>query len=436
MRALTTTLRERADRPIFVASDMERGAGQQVRGLPTFPDAGVWGRAATLEEIRVFGAASATDAMSVGVDVLFAPVLDVRSEPDNPIVGCRAFSWDPDRVAAAGAAFAEGVLEAGAVPVAKHVPGHGATDLDSHDDVPVVRERVERLEARDLRPFRELLERGLAPGVMTAHVAYPTLDPSGVIATFSAPILERVRAWAPDPDDVAFFSDALLMEGASRGIGEVEAARRALVAGCDLLLVPTDPDDLAAGLAERVARDDGLAARAEEAVGRVHGLCGRIALAGAAPRRIERDEADAAALGAARRAVAQAWTGGGERGWVLVIDDDDEGDRGRILTEHARAAGVPAHVVALPRGERPPETCPVAEGWTVVLFSSIRAWKGASGLSETGRRVVEGLRRASEDDGTPLRIVTLGSRAPWGGIHVPGTGAAVERAVAERLFGA
>lgn len=120
---LTARLRDVAGRPIFVASDMERGAGQQVEGLRTLPDAALVGLAGSPSEAAAFGSITARDARSVGVDVLFAPVLDVRSEPGNPIVGNRSFGWDPDRVAAMGAAFCRGALDGGAIPVAKHYPG-------------------------------------------------------------------------------------------------------------------------------------------------------------------------------------------------------------------------------------------------------------------------------------------------------------------------
>src|SRR5262249_20008255 len=124
VRGLTARIRNAAGREIFVASDMERGAGQQVAGLRTLPDAAPVGLAGAPSEAEAFGSITARDARSVGVDVLFAPVLDVRSEPSNPIVGNRSLGWDPDRVAAMGAAFCRGAIDGGALPVAKHFPGH------------------------------------------------------------------------------------------------------------------------------------------------------------------------------------------------------------------------------------------------------------------------------------------------------------------------
>ncbi|MFV1959412.1 MAG: glycoside hydrolase family 3 N-terminal domain-containing protein, partial [Planctomycetota bacterium] len=150
VRTLTGRLRDAAGRDLLIASDMERGAGQQVRGLRRLPAAGVLGLAATPGEVEGFGEITARDARSVGVNVLFAPVLDVLSEPANPIVGTRAFGWDPDRVALLGRAWMRGAIRGGALPVAKHYPGHGATTRDSHVDVPEVGDGAQRLLARDL----------------------------------------------------------------------------------------------------------------------------------------------------------------------------------------------------------------------------------------------------------------------------------------------
>jgi beta-glucosidase-like glycosyl hydrolase len=433
--ALTARLRDAAGRPLFVASDVERGAGQQVRGLTVLPDAGVFGLAATPAEVEAFGEITAREARTVGVDVLFAPVLDVRSEPGNPIVGNRAYGWDPQRVALLGAAFVRGALRGGAAPVAKHFPGHGATATDSHDAVPVVREGARRLLARDVEPFLHAVRDARCPAVMTAHVAYPALDPSGRVATYSAPILDLLRRALPDPDDVAILTDALLMDGAQEGSGEVGAARAALEAGCDLLLYPEDAEGVAARvLAEGGAR---LRALAERAAGRARGLLGRIVIAAAEASTGALDPVTVP-LEVARRAVrlAGAETLGREKDWLLVLDDDDVSSRGRVLAEAGRRARVPVGVVRVPRGERPPADAPVAGGWTAVVMASVRAWKGASGVSPATAEVVATLREAAERSGGRLRLVWCAPHAPAGEVHVPGTGPQVEAALAEVLFGA
>jgi beta-glucosidase-like glycosyl hydrolase len=435
VRRLLARLREAAGRPIFVASDMERGAGQQVRGLSVLPEAGAWGLAASPEEVEAFGEATAREAQSVGVDVLFAPVVDVRSEPRNPIVGNRSFGWDPDRVARLGAAFCRGALAGGAAPTSKHFPGHGGTDADSHDAVPVVREPAERVLARDFEPFVRLVREGGCPATMTAHVAYPSLDSTGRIATFSRSILDRLRRAVPDADDVAAFTDALLMAGAREEGGEVGAARSALLAGCDLLLYPEDPETVAAALLSSADEERRLRPAVDAAVGRARALLGRIAIAAAEARR--RPAPDAAVPGRVVRRALEIAGGAAlprERDWLLVLDDDGVRGRGLALAEAGRRASVPVSVVDLASGARPPETSPVRGGWTVVVMASIRAWKGASGVSPVCAEIVDDLVDRARESGSRCSIVWLTPAAGPGGVHLPATGPDVEAALAEVLF--
>jgi beta-glucosidase-like glycosyl hydrolase len=430
---LTTRLREIAERPIFVASDMERGAGQQVKGWRTPPAGGFWAPAPTPEEVEAAGEITARDARSVGVDVLFAPVADVRSEPANPIVGNRSYGHDQDRVVRLAAAFCRGALRGGAAPTLKHYPGHGATTADSHDDVPVVRERASRVLERDLDPFLRTIRESGCPAVMTAHVAFPTLDRTGRIATFSRPILDRLRRGVPDPEDVAVFTDALLMAGALGEGSEAAAARASLAAGCDALLYPEEPEAVAAGTIRR-ADAKRLEPLAEAAAGRVRALLARIALADAA---VPNRPPDASVpLAVARRALRMG--GGGrlerERDWVLVLDDDGIPTRGAVLAEAGRNAGVPVTVVRLPSGERPSTLCPVSGGWTVVVMASIRAWKGSPNVSAVASEVAESLRAEAAERGCRIAFVWATPRAGAEGVHVPGTGPDVEAALAEVLF--
>lgn len=422
VRSLTRRLREAAGRPLFVASDMECGAGQQVKGLPVLPEAAVWGRGASPREVEAFGEATARDALSVGVDVLFAPVLDVMSEPGNPIVGHRAYGWDPVRVAALGVAWMRGALRGGALPVAKHYPGHGATLADSHDAVPVVEDPASRIEARDFVPFHAALDAGVCPAVMTAHVVYPALDPSGVVATLSPVILGRLR----ERDvDVAVFTDALSMRGVCAPEGEEEAARRALLAGCDLLLCPTDPEAVAAGLDELPARV------LEAAASRVRALLDRAAqtLADAGPPG-EGALDDALVLAVARRAVALSWSGEPEQDRVLVLDDDDVPGRGEVLRARGEDVGVPVTIVRPSRFDAVPS---LFEGdGTVVVMASVRSVKGPRGVTPAGRAALARLRARVGNH--RLRLVWCGPVPDGAGIHVPGTGGAVERALAEVLL--
>jgi beta-N-acetylhexosaminidase len=180
------------------------------------------------------GAATAAELRAVGIDVNFAPVLDVASNPRNRVIGDRAFSEDAHTSAALGIAFAKGSLSRGILPVGKHFPGHGDTSADSHKELPVVRAGRETLLRRELLPFRRAAVAGI-PALMTAHVMYPALD-DALPATLSRKILhdllrERLRFRG------AVISDALEMKAIADSYGIGEAAVLAVTAGCDVVLV-------------------------------------------------------------------------------------------------------------------------------------------------------------------------------------------------------
>jgi len=164
----------------------------------------------------------------------YAPVLDIHTNPRNPVIGDRAFSDDPRAAAALGIAFAQGSLSGGILPVGKHFPGHGGTSADSHFELPVVRAGKETLLRRELLPFRRAARAGI-PALMTAHVMYPAFD-RAVPATLSRKILhdllrERMRFRG------AILSDALEMKAIADRYGIGEAVVLAVTAGCDVVLV-------------------------------------------------------------------------------------------------------------------------------------------------------------------------------------------------------
>ncbi len=180
------------------------------------------------------GAATAAELRAVGIDVNFAPVLDVDSNPANPVIGDRAFSEDPQTAASLGIAFAKGSLSRGILPVGKHFPGHGDTSADSHRELPVVRAGRQTLLRRELLPFRRAAHAGI-PALMTAHVMYPAFD-RALPATLSRKILhdllrKRFRFRG------AIISDALEMKAIADRFGMGEAAVLAVTAGCDVVLV-------------------------------------------------------------------------------------------------------------------------------------------------------------------------------------------------------
>ncbi len=249
LRALIMDVTARAGRPLLWASDLERGAGQQVAGCSELPPPAAL---ASLEDpavLRWAGWQTGREARGVGLNWILAPVCDLDIEPKNPIVQTRAFGGEWEGVGAAAAEWIAGARAAGVMSCAKHWPGHGRTTADSHDTVPVVTADARTLRDQDEAPFRAAIA-ARVDGVMTAHVAYPALDASGAPATFSVPILGRLREIGFDG---LIATDALLMDGAThKGAGEI--ALDAIRAGCDILCYPTDLEATVAAL--HAAADD------------------------------------------------------------------------------------------------------------------------------------------------------------------------------------
>jgi beta-N-acetylhexosaminidase len=223
--------------PLLVGSDVERGVGQQARGYTLLPHLMAFGQLGgdAVEVARDFAQCIAAEARDVGIHIAFSPVADVASNPRNPIISTRAFGHDPQQVAELTRAFVEAAEAAGLCSTAKHFPGHGDTSRDSHDSQPMVDVSLEVLKRRELVPFQAAIDAGCSL-VMTAHVAYPALDPSGTPATFSRAILHDYLRGQMGFDGVVC-SDSLLMAGARDGsVGEGEMALSAINAGVDLLL--------------------------------------------------------------------------------------------------------------------------------------------------------------------------------------------------------
>lgn len=235
VRALTAELRARSPFPLLIGADLERGAGQQFAGAIGLPPLAAIGSIGDSEAIRGAAELTAREARTLGINWIYAPVCDIDVEPENPIVGTRSFGSDPDEVATAAALWVESCQAAGALACAKHFPGHGRTTADSHAELPSVTTDSKTLKETDLVPFEAAIDAGVA-AVMTAHVAYPALDSSGLPATLSQKILNDLLR-----DKIGFsglvVTDALIMEGVLGG-GEATAVVRALAAGCDLLLYP------------------------------------------------------------------------------------------------------------------------------------------------------------------------------------------------------
>ncbi len=238
-----------ADIPLLVSLDAEWGAGYRLEGLHRIPDAMAIAATGNPQNARYSGQLTAREAASAGVNVLFAPTVDVNVNPKNPVIGTRAWSDDADTVSVYAGAFVQGVLDEGLLPVLKHFPGHGGTSSDSHLDLPIARSSQSELDAVHLLPFRQLIEsHGSDTAVMSAHIVPEGhLFEDSVAATFSKRILSDLLR-----DSLAFdglvFTDALNMAGAASIGSPAERSIRAIEAGADVLLMPPDPVATKAGI--------------------------------------------------------------------------------------------------------------------------------------------------------------------------------------------
>jgi beta-N-acetylhexosaminidase len=218
----------------FIAIDQEGG---RVNRLPEpftdFPPAAVLGSAGSAELAFRFGWATAGELMAVGINVDFAPVLDVLSNPGNPVIGDRSLSSEPMAVAQLGWSIVEGLRSGGVIPCGKHFPGHGDTSEDSHLELPVVARDEESLRRVELPPFAHACDKGV-DALMTAHVLYPAWDRERP-ATLSQAIITGVLRHEFKYDGVVF-TDDLEMKAISQDYGLEDAALLAVEAGADVLL--------------------------------------------------------------------------------------------------------------------------------------------------------------------------------------------------------
>lgn len=228
---------------LFIAIDQEGGRVARLtedKGFTEFPSAMALGATGEPENAYRMASAMAAEMRAVGINIDFAPDLDVNNNPANPAIGTRSFSSDPDTVAAFGAAFARGLQENGVLAFGKHFPGHGDTSIDSHIDLPLVPHDRIRLDEVELLPFRAAIQANFA-GIMSAHVTFPAIDPNpGMPATLSHAVLTGLLR-----NELGFkgliATDSLEMGAlAQNGYPPPVGAPLAFAAGADLLLFNRD----------------------------------------------------------------------------------------------------------------------------------------------------------------------------------------------------
>ncbi len=247
-------LQERSKLPLLVASDLETGAGFRFRGAVQMPGTislggatdfpypmavGATGDASLAYEM---GAITAEEGRAIGVQVPFAPVLDVNDNPNNPIINVRSFGANPDEVGRLGTAFARGVQNHGAIATGKHFPGHGDTDTDTHLDLPVLHYTRAHLDSIELKPFQMAIDAGIG-AIMTAHIAVPTLNGGNQLPATLSPLVLTDLLRGQMGFDGLVFTDAMDMGALTRRFPNGDAAVRAVEAGADVLIQPLSVKD-------------------------------------------------------------------------------------------------------------------------------------------------------------------------------------------------
>jgi beta-glucosidase len=444
---LITEWRSGVRHRLWIAADLERGAGQQFRGLPELPPpAGLAACPDPLLAARTAGTITGREARVLGVDLVLAPVLDLDVDPRNPIVGTRSFGSRPDDVAGLGRAWIEACEGEGTAACAKHYPGHGRTTADSHDSLPVVEAGPDEL-AEDLAPFREVAP--VVSAMMTAHVSYPALGSSRP-ATLAPRLLEDLLRGELGFEGIVV-TDALNMAGFTEAVERPETgdgAAAALLAGCDLLLYPADLERSAESLEQAALADLRTGDRLEESLRRLEETARRI--------RSRRPQQSEAPLG-------PDWPSG-----PAIVRDAGQAaklafDSIRIVGERPWRVrpGIPLRVVSIWDDRPAPGRAPLGDlfreelesrGWqllpvgnrdaaesteTVLLLGCTpQAWKGTASLTAEGRRRVE---QALTDHPKAWPIVFGHPRllaevsASGEGMIAWGTEETMERAAAARL---
>lgn len=236
---LTNSYQQSSRVPLLIGMDAEWGLGMRLTGVRDFPRQMMIGAATDSLLMYQMGAAVAAQCRRLGVHVNFAPVVDVNNNPDNPVINARSFGEDKRLVSRLGIAYMHGLQQNGVMACAKHFPGHGDTDTDSHKDLPVIRKSLRQLDTLELYPFRKLIQAGVQ-SVMVAHLEVPALEERKSLPT----TLSRNTITHVLKKEMGFnglvFTDALNMQGVAKYFQPGDVDLRAFMAGNDVLLFSQD----------------------------------------------------------------------------------------------------------------------------------------------------------------------------------------------------
>lgn len=226
-----------AQTPMMIAIDGEWGIGMRINDGLSYPYQMTLGAITDNSLITEMGCQIAEQCVRLGINVNFAPTVDVNNEPNNPVIGFRSFGEDPDNVARKGAAYALALQNNGVLPTMKHFPGHGNTSTDSHHALPVIKNSLEEIKRIELYPFKYLIDEGVN-GAMVGHLYFPALEPiENQSSSLSKNIVTDLLKNEMNYDGI-IFTDGLEMKGAYNGMDPDSVCLQALMSGNDILLLP------------------------------------------------------------------------------------------------------------------------------------------------------------------------------------------------------
>ena len=426
-------LQQRSPLPLLVAADLEAGASFRLNGATPFPTN--MGVAATGSDQDAYemGRVTALEGRAVGIHLAFAPDADVNNNPANPVINTRSFGEDPNLVGRLVAATIHGLQDNGMLATAKHFPGHGDTEIDSHLALPIIPAKWDRLDTLELVPFRAAIQAVVAL-VMSAHIAMPGIasDPKRP-ATLDPAILTGILR-----DSLKFeglvVTDALDMAGVVSAYGAGEAAVRAFLAGSDLLLMPADPAQALDAMTDAIETGRITYERLDRSVRRMLWIKRRLGLF--SRRTVSLDSIPEVVGGArfqqtardvAQRAVVLVADSGGTvdslrarpRNLALVTyGEENAGTVGNTLLKQLKSAGHTVSIFRLWPASGPASFDSVrvlARKTPYTLFAlsvKVTTAKGTIGLPEPIAKLVDELSRRRR-----TTVLSLGS--PYIGLQVP-----------------
>ena len=390
VRRFINKLQAASETPLFIASDIERGVGQQIEGCTNLPSqmavAAAIDRkkrsdvALLTDTIKVIG----SEAIDIGINMPLIPVMDVNTNPDNPIICTRAFSDDPEEVAWFGKVYIKTLEVSGLLSGAKHFPGHGDTSIDSHISLPVISKSLKDLRETDLLPFREAVTSGVST-IMVGHLSVPAVDslPATISKKMITGLLRKELGFQG-----LILTDALNMD-ALKNVKDVHS--RCLNAGVDILLHPADADSVVAELKDAINSGGLSEERVNDVVERILTYKARIKEIQSAEPDYVRHKKLAAQISDRSITLVKDTPGllplRNKQHLSLVIVSEENGCDTSLLKQFLSD---PSQSVYLSKKDPATVLPEKSLGETVIfaIFTSIAAWKGNSGIGEKEKTVL------------------------------------------------